>query len=1196
MIAVTDPLLLPLDGTRVAEASAGTGKTFAIATLYLRLILERGLRPDEIVVATFTRAAAAELSGRLRERLALAARLLHEDDPRALRADEDGPAAEIRRTIAQAHTQGLSLDDLRQRARDACAAQDTALIGTLHGFCFRALSEFGFDTGQALAQPELIEDVRALEREIVRDFWRRGSADAAMANLLADTWGASEKLADQICDARWGNLPDGYMPRPAAVDARALEADLAALRAVIANWNDTALRDADQVIGDAFSHPSARKSRSEALRKLREWARSDPDEDADVDAHGEARRFDRAECARLKSFLAYPEGPLFDSVRALDVLLAELLPAREAAAGLPAAELLCAARIWLAAERPTRLAARNLMSHDQAVERLARALGDAKAVAAIRQRWKAALIDEFQDTDSLQWQVVRELFGAGTLALVGDPKQAIYGFRGGDVYAWRDAVACASGPALRLATSHRSGGGMTGAVNALFDAPMAFVENGFEYAPVTASARVAQRALLRDGRPLPALQLWSFAPADLGQDDGKAASKARAEAGIQSACVAWIADMLSANDVRLRDADGSVEPLRAGHIAVLVNDNRQAHAMQAALGRAGIAASSNLRASVYGSDEASDLALLLAALAAPDDPRSARAALASVLIGHDSVAIATTVSDPDPQATMLERVAGWAAEAARRGPLAWLHRLIAAAGPRLRALPDGERRMANYLQLSELLQELHAQSFGISDLCVRFARARVEAADDTDTARLRLDTDADAVTVSTVHAAKGLEYDVVVVPYAALARDPARHREPVPLRWYHAGDNQPGVAIGAGAGDAVAQRVTDEIRAEDVRKLYVAVTRARALCVLPWGETTSTQYAALFHLLHRAGRSAELPPTAQGCEQALRELCVKADGSAETLAMAAIPVAVRMQPAASTASLHTREFARTTLERDWQTWSFSRLVRGSANRAVVDPLPGSGDADALATPDEAGYEPGLAGARFGTAVHDAFEHTDFAAWRDASDTPDSERGVIERGLRAQGLADSDAAMKRAVDVVGACIRDALNAPLSCGTHLCDVPPERRKMEIEFHLTLSPARSDDLYALLHRYSYQQQRSGIAAQRLHGLLTGKIDLTFSHTGRFHIVDWKTNRCASYDDATLRAEIAAHDYDLQWLVYTLALHRWLRQQLPDYDYDRHIGETYYLFVRGMAKGAGIHADRPSRKLIEDMDALFGAGEIAA
>jgi exodeoxyribonuclease V beta subunit len=316
-------------------------------------------------------------------------------------------------------------------------------------------------------------------------------------------------------------------------------------------------------------------------------------------------------------------------------------------------------------------------------------------------------------------------------------------------------------------------------------------------------------------------------------------------------------------------------------------------------------------------------------------------------------------------------------------------------------------------------------------------------------------------------------------------------------------------------------------------------------------------------------------------------LCRHADGAAKVVAL---PSAARRRapaPATDIDALAARIFNRADIQRDWQTWSFSRLVRGSAPHAAADPQPGTGDADATAGDND--HAPGLGGARFGTAVHAVFEQTDFGAWRDAADAPDSERGLIERSLREQGLAEGEAAMQRATALVAGCVRDALNAALPCDARLCDIASTQRRAEIEFHLILAPARSADLYALLHRHGYQSQRHGVAPATLHGLLTGKIDLTFEHAGRFHIIDWKTNRCAPYDADALRAEIAVHDYDLQWLVYTLALHRWLRQQLPDYDYDRHVGETYYLFVRGMRDGRGIHADRPPRELVEAMDALF-------
>lgn len=1189
MSAPGDALQLPLDGIRAVEASAGTGKTFTIATLYLRLILERGLEVDEIVVATFTRAAAAELSTRLRQRLVMADTLLGEDQPGVLRDGEDGAYLETRKVVARALANGAALDHLRMRAREARLAIDTAFIGTLHGFCHRALAEFGFETGQALAQPELLEDIRDLEAEIVRDFWRRSSADVATAAVLSATWGSPEALAKQTCDPRWrGRCIE--LPEP---DLAALERKIDAVRREIAGWSDTLLAECDREIDACFSHAAARRPRCAALRTLRDWAAGHAADVADGTALAEANRFDQETCAKLGSFVRHPHGAWCEAVQRLRTALQALLQARESAAGLPAARLLRDARAWLESELPRRLAARNLMGHDQAVDRLADALADRargrRAVARIRARWKAALIDEFQDTDPRQWRVVETLFGPTTLVLVGDPKQAIYGFRGGDVFAWLQARAQARGEALRLAESWRAGTGLCKAINALFSVPHAFIETGIEHPDVHSATGVAQRALLRDGEVLPALELWWLDPERVGHSQrSNIPSKAHAVPAIQKACVAWISRMLHDKSVRLRDRHGALHALRPGHIAVLVNSNAQAHAMQAALGRAGVPASCNLRASVYASDEAADLALLLDALAAPDDPQRARAARASLLAGDDAATIAAGIEDDMRQAAVLEGVAAWAAAAQQHGPMAWLHGLVANAAPRLLALPDGERRVANYLQLAELLQDLDATSFGIADLATRFARARVEARDDADAARLRLDTDADAVTIATVHAAKGLEYEVVLVPYAVLARDPGKPDKCPPLHWYHDDANAARVAIGTGASPDVMQRACHEIRAEDVRKFYVAVTRASALCVLPWGPVNQMQHGAAYHLLHVAGREFPLGADASGCDAALRGLCERANGAARKVDLPS-SAAIRRQTARETdvGELRARTFTRTGLQRDWQVWSFSRLVRGSANQAAADPRPGAGDASSM---DGEPHDAGPAGAAFGTAVHAVFEQTDFAAWRDAGGIPEGARPLIERALADQGVADGGAS-RRAIDLTGACVRDALNTPLPCGTRLCDIAPERRKAEIEFHLSLSPARTPAWYVLLHAYGYQRQRGGVAAERLHGLLTGKIDLTFQHAGRFHVVDWKTNRCAPYDDAALRTEIAVHDYDLQWLIYTLALHRWLRQRLPGYDYDRHIGAVYYLFVRGMGEGRGIHSDCPPRALIEAMDALFDA-----
>lgn len=1211
MNAPRNALELPLTGVRVVEASAGTGKTFTLATLYLRLVLERALRPEQIVVATFTRAAAAELSTRLRERLRRAAVLLAQDGPTRARDDDDGETQATREAITQALAgSDVDVETLRKRAREAELTMDTAVIGTLHGFCHRVLGEFGFETRRALAPLELLDDTRALQSEVIEDFWRAGSADEDTARVLAETWSSPQKLAMQVADPRWrGRAITTAASAPASMpqlrERRGeLSAWLDALRNAIAGWDEASLRETESELEACISHAGARAARSRGLRELRNWAVSTAPSWPLPGSIGKALNdLSPAVMQTMKSCKRLPEGLAFDAVADLRKAIADIEEIDAAAGAL----VLCEARAFLERELPARMHALGKLGHDQAIDALVAALDDPHrgpgAVGAIRQRWPAALIDEFQDTDPAQWRILQKLFGCdeGALILVGDPKQAIYGFRGGDVHAYLAARACADGDPMPLDESQRAGTGINAGINALFARADAFVDKAIAYRDVHSAGRVAHYALLRDGKPMPGLRLWQLPASGKTKKDGTALAwnKGDAEHAIEVACVARVVELLTAaqaGTAQLRRGDGSTRALRPGDLAVLVNDNRQAHAMQRALGNAGVPAASCLRASVYASEEAGDLRLLLEALRDPADAKHVRAAQASLLIGADAQQIAHSLHDSVALDALLEQTAAWANQAQRHGPLALLHALIADAAPRLLATPGGERRVVNYLQLAELLQQQIGTCFGLDELCDAYARELADASDNTDSdaARLRLETDAHAVQIATIHAAKGLEYGVVFLPYALLGRNPARENRWPELNWYHEAD-QARVAIGSEVAEDIVNAALDEVLAEEVRKFYVGITRACAACVLPWGSVNLGEHTAAHWLLHVAGRESPVPFDAAGCERALKELAARAP---QSIVVEALPDATTRRWTSQrddSVILRARVFNK-PIERDWQTWSFSRLVRGSANRVAADPLPGSGDADTLARADEAGYEPGLAGARFGTAVHAAFEDTDFTVWRDATGVPESERGVIERGLRAQGLADDDAAMKRAVDVVAACIRGALNASLPCGTSLCDVPPAQRKAEIEFHLTLEPARSVDLYALLHRHGYQQQRGGVTVQRLHGLLTGKIDLTFAHAGRFHLVDWKTNRCAPYDDAALRAEIAAHDYDLQWLIYTLALHRWLRQQLSDYDYDRHVGETYYLFVRGMAEGAGMHVDRPPRVLIEAMDAMFGAGEVNA
>jgi len=1211
MNARMSPLDLPLSGVRLVEASAGTGKTFTIATLYLRLILERGLMPERIVVATFTRAATAELAMRLRMRLRIAAEILRADDPARAREDDDGETQATRAVIAHALV-GADANTLAMRAREAELAMDTAVIGTLHGFCNRILGEFGFETGRAPGEPELLEDARALQQEIVEDFWRTCSTDADAARLLAETWRTPDALAAQVRDPRWrgralgnaGNLQAATQDASAQREETLVQLD--AIRNAIAGWDDEALQAADAELAACFDKRgwSARDARTRGLREIHAWARSSIAADLlsakaakAVEELSERVMTTKASCKRL------PQGPMFAAIADLEAGINALEQLDNAAR----ARLLLDARAHLDRELPARMKTLGVLGHDQAVDELAAALDapqrGARAVRAIRERWPVALVDEFQDTDPQQWKILKKLFACedGALVLVGDPKQAIYGFRGGDVHAWLMAKNDAQGEPLRLDESQRAGGGVNTAINALFSREAAFVEQGIAHEDVHPAPRVAGRALLVDDKPAPGLQLWQLPATGLtAQGKPKLHAKGDAQAQIEAACVAQIVEWLEGarhGRVLLRDGDGSTRELCARDIAVLVNSNREARSMQRALSRAGVPAASCLRASIYASEEAADLRLILEALRDPADASHARAARASLLIGDDAIAIAQTRNDGAALDALLIETAEWTAQVQRRGPLPLLHRLIARAAPRLRALPGGDRRVANYLQLADLLQQEHATCFGIDDLCELYAHALRESAEDTDAdaVRLRLDTDAQAVQIATVHAAKGLEYGVVLLPCVASGHGNGGNGKKPALTWYHEGDKAC-VAVGNEIASEIGARAQQEALAEDVRKFYVGVTRARAACVMPWGCVKQANETALHWLLYAAGREAPLDFDESTCEQALAELVARGAGHVAVAPLPAASAKRLSEPKAVATRIKAAEF-RGALERDWRTWSFSRLVRGEARGNDADPTPGSGDAPVVVM-EAPRAAPILAGARFGSAVHAALERADFDAWRDADEIPEAQRHLIERSLRAQGLPEPGTmSLERAVTQVGDCIAAALNVPLACGTRLCDMQPEQRRAEMEFHLRLAPSRVSDLFALLHAHGYQRGRSGFGVARLHGLLTGVMDLVFEHEGRYHLVDYKTNLLPAYDADALREAVDAHDYDLQYLLYVLALHRWLRQVLPGYDYDTHIGDVYYLFVRELTDGHGVHRDRPPRALVEAMDALFDhATELAA
>ena len=1188
-MSAPDPyLVLPLASVQRIEASAGTGKTFTLATLVVRLVVERGLRIGQVLAVTYTEAATQELRKRIRERLQLTLRLLD-----SAPGEDDSAEAALTHALLQRHRAASGEDPaaLRRRLRQAALEIDLAAIHTIHGFCARVLREHALDAGQGFDAPDLLANERELHADVAADLWRVHAQDSTAVEDLAALWpNGHDELARDLPALLQApvllppDMPHGEDPEPrvhaaglALADAfRAHGADLLAnlrlaLDAKVLNGQSYKIdwiealwaRWAEWCENGAFAQPP--DARIERFTTPAMRAKANKGKDAQV-----------------------PDSPLGDAIAGY----LEAVQAREDQLARRRAALLHRLRD----EGRVRVARlkrqRGVQGYDDLIAGVAAALdgtGGEALARALRAQYAVALVDEFQDTDDRQWRIFDCVFGSGSpapaLFVIGDPKQAIYGFRGGDVHTYLAASAAAAhAPDLR--ENFRSRPALLAALAALYAnaGNMLSRDPDIAFHPVVPGGNRSDADFLRAGVPAPALTVWQ-APAPPTDDQGKRkpwrAGDARRLA--TDACVAAIHGVLS--QARTGDALVEGKPVQPGDIAVLVRTHHEATRVQQALALAGIPAVAAGKQSLFATAEARELQVLLLALLHGGDDGRLRAALATVLVGEDAEAIDALDRDGDAHRAWQLQAQHWRDRLRSGGPLALVGDLCAAQAERLLGLLDGERRVSNYLQLAEQLQDAQRQALGLQGLADWLAR-RIAQADANDEAQLlRLESDARRVQIVTLHKSKGLEYPLVFLPFVGIGR-----KTPSPGRSCSVHDKEAGrrlhwkfEALPEAGWSAAKQAWEHAEHAEQARLLYVGLTRARHALWLASGAFYNAEKTALHPLLRE--------------QAALVEAGVVFDASEPPTALPRLPVQDdALVPAA-------RPVLR-RLATDWWVHSFSQLAKADAglDTASAATLPVAGGNDEPDAPDDAAGEariddPRFAGNRYGVALHAAFEHADFGAWRDWREgdaAPADEARVIAEALRAEGYAED--VLDDGIALTTRLIGHTLTVPLPEGLRLCDLPEGERRAEIEFQFSLQPTRVDALLALLHAHGVVRDRHGFGLrQRLDGLMTGLIDLTYRHDGRWYVLDYKSNRLPAYDAASLQRAMQHSEYDLQALLYTLALHRWLRFRLGDgYDYARDFGGIRYLFCRGLDAarddGAGLHAQRFAPALIHALDALFG------
>ncbi|QNP39403.1 exodeoxyribonuclease V subunit beta [Lysobacter solisilvae (ex Woo and Kim 2020)] len=1174
-----DPYLdLDLHGLQLIEASAGTGKTFTLATLVTRLVIERELRVGQILAVTFTEAATQELRERLRQRLTLAAQLARGEDVAA-----DATEAALTRELIARRLAYEGAAALQARLQRAAHEIDLAAVFTIHGFCARVLGEHALEAGQPFVAANLVGSDRELRDEVAADLWRAFGSDASDAELLAREWSEGPAaLASDLSALLAATEVTPPPPVPAPDPLPALQQAAAALRKAFAQHGDELRARLDEAIAAGVLNANSYKpDLTDALwPALARWY-ADSRDLGPIHSHID-RLTPQTLALRTKKGRERdtPTSPMCAAV-------ALYLDAREARE-----EWLADQTIGLvhrlrddAVARLARLKrVRRVQTFDDLIEGVAGALEGAHGEALVqrlRQQYTVALVDEFQDTDPRQWAIFRRVFGGEgdadvNLFLIGDPKQAIYRFRGGDVHTYLAAARDAQ-RAPELRQNFRSRPALLCALQALYDrgGETAFVDPHIRYIEVEPGGTAQDADYRRAGHAAPALTLRRLpAPEDGGSWKADDARRFAAEA-----CVAAMHAVLT--DARHGMATIRGRPVRAGDLAVLVRDHREATLMQALLNRAGIPAVAAGRQSLFNSEQAREVLALLEALLHPGDEARLRGALAGVWLGADAATLAAFDTDEHLRGQWQLRALDWRERWERHGPLALISDRCAEHAPRLLQLLDGERRLTNLLQLAEVLQEATATALGVHGL-VDWLRRRIAEADDFDeTQQLRLESDAERVQVMTLHKSKGLEFPLVFLPFAGIGRE-----RKAPRGWCEVLSAQgrrlqleTGRECDAGMWtQAVATRLHEEA-AEDARLLYVGLTRAQHALWLACGPLYKYEDTPLARLL---GEVDTLPA------QVTDAIVLEADP---------LPLAAPPLPPESGGEVPAARVVARTLSRDWWVYSFTQLANEDSSHAAAATGAEEGAGDEPETAPAADYDRRFSGSRFGNVLHEALERVDFTAWRNVRDAiPPGQEAPLRAALSGGGYtaADSDDGLPVLVALVGA----TLNAPLPEGVRLCELPEAQRRAEMEFHFALQTVDVGALLATLHAHGVLRERHAFGLRRtLDGLMTGKIDLVYTLAdGRTFLLDYKSNRLPAYDPATLDAAMDDSEYTLQALIYTLALHRWLRFRLgADYDYERHFGGVRYLYCRGLDVAdpvAGVHAHTPPRALVEALDALFAGG----
>lgn len=1178
-------LTFPLIGEKLIEASAGTGKTYTIASLYIRLLLHHGttktaftkpLMVNQILVVTFTEAATAELKARIRQRI---------NDAKMAFASGHTEDREIQSLMAEIDPESYP-DKVRVLESNA-QLMDEASIFTIHGFCQRMLKQNAFESG-ALFNTEIVEGVEDRQRQAVQDFWRTTiyPMPESMYRTVLAHWKTPDELLNDLNECMQKNNPRiissiQFAPGDVITTRKEL------IQTLKNDWLQVnASANIGELIGaTGFSGRAQYKKDLDAnINAVTVWAATADD----YSVPGELRLFAENELiSKTNKNKPTPQHRIFSAIQ--DFL------AQSDIRQLLYIQALHVVRESLTVAKLTS----KLITFDDLLSDLNNALGKADGAILsrrIRELYPVAMIDEFQDTDDIQYNIFRHIYQGHADTgwyMIGDPKQAIYSFRGADIFTYIKAKRdIDDARQYTLQTNWRSSSRMIDSVNQLFQAQNAFIYSAD--IPFTSASPPDPELCAPDNMPLrihgqqdDALKLVYFAT-----DDDKV-SMTEYEAVMAATTAQQIANLLTL--ASKNQAMIGTNPVQAQDLAVLVRGARQAQKVKQQLLKRGIqSVYLSDRSSVFDTDEAVQLLHIMYACAWPTDARKIKTALASAIMHRsidDLYRYNQDESHIDHYASQFE---GYHKQWKNQGILAMLRQLFHENDvfSCLLASGEGERRITDLLHLCELLQTISKSLAGEVALINWLEHQITHPSTDRNTdQQVRLESEHALVQIITVHKSKGLQYPIVFLPFICKYFGWSAYL-------YHDEANENALTYDLTMSKAAKAANKKEALAEEVRLFYVGITRAIHQCYL--GIAPATSGNAKGSQVHNSAFGYLLNDGAAISKELLRAK-IEQLARFEAIAVVDLPLPYDdiMHTVSETQNLNARHFSG-RIETDWWVSSFSSLSKYHKKRDIDASEESSRlDADDAADNHDADNQNHIdqhnkvdiftfpRGAQHGSFLHELFENIDFT-----QPIENLKSTIIT--LREKFLYED-----KWNAVLINLVNTTLTTKLQAGTtavYLDQVKETRKIPELEFYFPVDSLCDVALNQILGQHDELSRMAGeLVFGQIQGMLKGFIDLFFEYDGRYFILDYKSNylgdKIQDYDLLNMQKAMCAHRYDFQYQLYSLATHRYLQSRLGDqYNFEQHFGGVFYLFLRGLnlqdTNQYGVFYCRPSIKLIEAID----------